>query len=213
MTLKFKNILKRLGGTFVKPIYSIGYSSTRFVDFLDILKKFRISTLIDIRTNPFSRFVPEYRKENLEKVLKQANIKYIFLGNLLGGKPENPSFYTPKGYWDYSAIIQSMDFKEGIETLFKLAERETIVLMCSEFDPAQCHRAIIIGRYLLSFHNIAINHLMGKWVQVDQREFEESLIFAHFSKMANQRSFFSNEELINQAYELQMKRIFKVKTK
>lgn len=213
MTSKFKNILKRLGGAFVKPIYSIGYSSTKFVDFLDILKKYKISTLIDVRTNPISRFVPEYRKENLEKALKQANIGYIFLGNLLGGKPENPSYYTPEGYWNYNVIIQSMEFKEGIETLLDLAERETIVLMCSEFDPAQCHRALVIGRYLLSYHNIAINHLMGKWVQVDQRALEESLIFRYFPQTTGQHSFFSNEELINEVYELQIKKIFKAKTK
>ncbi|WP_237699008.1 DUF488 domain-containing protein [Caldicellulosiruptor obsidiansis] len=165
------------------------------------------------RTNPFSRFAPEYRKENLEKALEQANIKYIFLGNLLGGKPENPSFYTPEDYWDYSAIIQSMEFKEGINTLLNLAEKGTIALMCSEFDPAQCHRALIIGRYLLSFHNISVNHLMGKWVKVVQRELEESLIFEYFPQTSEQHSFFSDEELINKAYELQMKKIFNVKNK
>lgn len=175
----------------MKLIYSIGCSSTRFVNFLDILKKYKILTLIDVRTNPFSRFVPEYRKENLEKALELVNISYIFLGNLLGGKPENPSFYTPEGYWNYNVIIQSMEFKEGIKTLLDLAERETIALMCSEFDPAQCHRALIIGRYLLSYHNKAINHLMGKWVKVDQCALEESLIFEYFPQTNGQYSFFS----------------------
>lgn len=106
-----------------------------------------------------------------------------------------------------------MEFKEGIKTLLDLAERETIALMCSEFDPAQCHRALIIGRYLLSYHNKAINHLMGKWVKVDQCALEESLIFEYFPQTNGQYSFFSNEELINEVYELQMKKIFKVKNK
>ncbi|WP_228369865.1 DUF488 domain-containing protein [Caldicellulosiruptor saccharolyticus] len=74
--------------------------------FLEVLKSFRISILVDIITNPFSRFVLEYRKENLEKALKQANIGYIFLGNILGRKLETPSFYTPDGYWNYNVINQ-----------------------------------------------------------------------------------------------------------
>lgn len=90
----------------MKPIYSIQYSSIKFDDFLEVLKSFRISILVDIITNPFSRFVLEYRKENLEKALKQANIGYIFLGNILGRKLETPSFYTPDGYWNYNVINQ-----------------------------------------------------------------------------------------------------------
>lgn len=64
------NFLKDIGGIFVKLIYFIGYLLVKFNDFLEIFKSFKILVFVDVRINFFLRFVLEYRKENLEKVLK-----------------------------------------------------------------------------------------------------------------------------------------------
>ena len=60
----------------INKIYTIGYSGFVIDDFIKILKKYEISVVIDVRSNPYSQYHLEYNKENLKKKLKQNRIYY-----------------------------------------------------------------------------------------------------------------------------------------
>ena len=63
---------------------------------------------------------------------------------------------------DYPAIMEKQWFNEGIDLLIELADEHTTAIMCSEEDPAKCHRHHLIVKYLLAeFPEIEIIHIRG----------------------------------------------------
>lgn len=130
------------------PIYTIGYGQRAIEDFIDLLKRYEIAYLIDVRTAPYSRYKPEYSKTELDLALRAHGIRYIFLGDSLGGRPDAPDCYTA-GKIDYEAIKQKAFYQKGLERVqaaFKQQQR--LVLMCSEGKPEMCHRSKLIGASL-----------------------------------------------------------------
>lgn len=131
-------------------IYTIGYGNRPISNFIHLLEKFEIEILIDVRTNPFSRFNPEFSAKKLELHLINHDIKYLFLGIELGGKPSDLNCYT-NGEVDYQKIQLKDFFIEGIEQVINLnQEGFKIALMCAEQSPLHCHRKALIGDYLKS---------------------------------------------------------------
>lgn len=129
-------------------IYSIGYGNRTIETFISLLNRYMIQRVIDVRTNPFSRFNPNFRRQKLEDNLVKANIQYEFMGDRLGGKPSEAIMYH-EGKLQYENIIHSQQFINGINGLIMLCkEQNKIAIMCSELDPNKCHRKTIIGRYL-----------------------------------------------------------------
>jgi uncharacterized protein (DUF488 family) len=145
-----------------KPIYSIGHGNRKISEFLDLLKKYNILYLIDVRTQPYSKFNPQFNQNDLKFFLENNGIKYVFMGDLLGGRPDNPSCYDKEGKVDYEAIKAKEFFKSGI-TRLKIAYEKSIpiVIMCSESKPSECHRSKLIGRVLLN-DKISLKHIDEK---------------------------------------------------
>ncbi len=115
-----------------KVIYSIGSSTRQKEEFLNLLKKFKIKTLVDIRRFPTSR-LEHFQKNLFEKILKESNIEYFYLGDLLGG-------FRKGGYRNYTS---SSEFIKGIEKMEKFAAKTTCVFMCAEKFPWRCHRRFV----------------------------------------------------------------------
>jgi uncharacterized protein (DUF488 family) len=112
-------------------IYSIGSSTREKKDFLKILDRFKIKTLVDIRRFPKSRF-EYFGKVALGKILEQNKIDYLYLGDLLGG-------FRKGGYENHT---KSDEFLEGIGKLEALASKTTCAFMCAEKFPWRCHRIL-----------------------------------------------------------------------
>ena len=130
------------------PIYTIGYGARDLPALLAVLKQHAIAYLIDVRTAPYSRFKPAFSKEALEKALAAHGIRYIFMGDSLGGRPDNPDCYVD-GKVDYAAVAQTTTYRAGlarVRTAFQQQQR--VVLMCSEGKPEECHRSKLIGKTL-----------------------------------------------------------------
>ena len=131
-------------------IYTIGYGNRIIEDFINLLHRNKIDYLIDIRTNPFSRFNPNFRRKSLELHLINNEIRYLFFGSELGGKPKDQSCYTNEKV-DYEKIKVKPFFKSGIDELLKLVESgNTVALMCAEQSPVHCHRKLLVGEHLES---------------------------------------------------------------
>ncbi len=74
-------------------ICSIGYGNRKIEDFIAELNFFDIEYLLDIRFIPFSKWNPQFNHATLELELKNYRIEYIFVGDTLGGLPEDRSCY------------------------------------------------------------------------------------------------------------------------
>lgn len=141
-------------------IFTIGHSNHELQKLIDLLKFNEIEVVVDIRSNPHSRFAAQFNKDDFKKAIRAAGIKYLFLGKEVGGKPEDPEFYDPDGFVLYSRIAKSPLFLEGIERLMNGIRNYRVVLMCSEENPAHCHRRLLVGR-VLSDKSVQIHHIRG----------------------------------------------------
>jgi hypothetical protein len=131
-----------------QPLFTIGYGARTLEEFIAALKANGIGYLIDVRTAPYSKFKPEFSKEVLEKRLEAAGVRYVFMGDTLGGQPRDPDCFTD-GKVDYDKVRVQPFFQAGIERLKKAsAQPQRAALMCSEGRPEQCHRSKLIGEVL-----------------------------------------------------------------
>lgn len=122
-------------------VYTIGHSNLNLDTFLQIMQKYSISAIVDVRTKPYSKYARWTKKKNIENVLPESGIDYIYLGNELGGKPfeKMTDFYERE---------RNPLFVVGIQKLIDIAEQKNTVILCSEANPDRCHRKSIIGKHL-----------------------------------------------------------------
>jgi uncharacterized protein (DUF488 family) len=92
-----------------KPLYSIGHGNRKPEDFLTLLKDFGIEYLIDIRSQPYSKFNPQFNQNDLKFFLERNGIIYVFMGDTIGGRPTDTSCYDKEGKVDYYTKRSSSD--------------------------------------------------------------------------------------------------------
>jgi uncharacterized protein (DUF488 family) len=145
-----------------KPIYTIGHGSRKNSEFVSVLKKFGIQYLVDVRSQPYSKFNPQFNQNDLKFTLESNGIKYVFMGESLGGRPSDLSCYDREGKVDYELVKTKDFFIKGIDRLKTAYEKEVpIVIMCSESKPGECHRSKLIGR-VLQTDGIILQHIDEK---------------------------------------------------
>jgi len=143
-----------------RRLLSIGHSSHSLETFLVLLKQHRIEVLVDARSHPFSRFASHFDAAALKKAVVDAGIRYLFLGKELGGRPDGEEFYDDDGHVLYWRVAESALFLEGLRRLEKGMVKYRVALLCSEEDPASCHRRLLIGR-VLAARGIVLDHIRG----------------------------------------------------
>lgn len=142
-----------------QPIYTIGHGNRTKDQFLNLLVSFGISYVVDVRSIPYSKINPAFNRSDVEGLLKSKEIKYVFLGGNLGGRPSDITCYDESGRVDYLVVQEKEFFQEGIQRLKIAYEKNLkVALMCSEMRPSDCHRSKLIGRYL-SAHGVDIVHI------------------------------------------------------
>jgi hypothetical protein len=88
-------------------------------------------------------------------------------------------------------------FLKGIDRVMMGAEEHTIALMCSEHNPLNCHRCLLVGRALATRH-VPLRHILTDGKTIDQRDIEEKLLNA--SGNATDDMFITREERLTKAY-------------
>lgn len=130
------------------PIFTIGYGAREIGELIAVLKRYQIAYLIDVRSKPYSRYKPDFSKQALEQQLKAAGIRYLFMGDLLGGQPDDPACYQD-GKVNYDKVNEKGFYRQGIGRLTEAwKQQRRVALMCSEGKPEQCHRSKLIGATL-----------------------------------------------------------------
>ena len=131
-------------------IYTIGYAGRPLPEFSALLARHEIAYIVDVRSAPYSKVHPEYSKDALHDAMQQAGFGYVYMGDLLGGRPGDPSCYTGDGKVDYERVKTRDFFQRGIARLQQaVAGGHRVALLCSELKPHECHRAKLIGVALL----------------------------------------------------------------
>jgi uncharacterized protein (DUF488 family) len=157
-----------------ESLYSVGHSNHELGDFLGLLGRAGITTLADVRSQPYSRRHPQYNRPDLEAALAEAGIAYIFLGHALGGRPDDPDVYDAEGRVDYELVRKTNVFQQGLKELLAARGKKT-VLFCAEEDPLDCHRGLMIAPALLEIGE-ATCHLRGDGSQETMDEMEKRLL-------------------------------------
>jgi uncharacterized protein (DUF488 family) len=157
-------------------MYTIGYSPHTLKGFVDLLKRFRVTALADVRSKPYSAYRPEFNHKNLKKILPKQGIDHIFLGRELGARYEDQSVYV-QGRADYELISRHELFQQGLQRLRQEAKQHTLVLMCAEKEPLHCHRTVLISRHLKN--EAQIQHILADATVESHQDTEQRLLELH----------------------------------
>ena len=140
-------------------IYTIGHSNHSLERFLALLTGAGIAELADVRSQPVSRWAPQFNKETLQHALHDRGCAYLYLGRELGGRPKDASL-TTNGRPDYEKMARTDSFRDGIAKLLNESAQHRVALMCAERDPVDCHRFLLISRYLAN-QGVPVAHILA----------------------------------------------------
>jgi uncharacterized protein (DUF488 family) len=158
-------------GKNVLVIHTIGHSDRSVRRFIDLLQQHGIQLVADARSQPYSRWTPQFNREVLLRSLQEVGIDYKFMGDQIGGRPTDPSLYeVGRDHPDYERLEQTPSYQTGIGRLLKLAQSQRTAVMCSEADHRDCHRHLLIAQTLRT-HGVRVLH-----IQKDGRAVEAELL-------------------------------------
>jgi uncharacterized protein (DUF488 family) len=118
-----------------------------------------------VRSIPYSRYNPQYNRENLQKEIIRNNMGYIYMGEKIGGKPQNLSLDRENTDFNFifELIKKNSEFQAGIYELMGMLENNKLLsIMCAEENPLNCHRFHLICNYIIkNYPQTEILHIRG----------------------------------------------------
>jgi uncharacterized protein (DUF488 family) len=145
-------------------VYTIGHSTRTIDEFVEMLKTYGVSLLVDVRTVPRSRHNPQFNKETLPTSLKQFSIKYIHMPEIGGLRhPKRDSInlaWENSGFRGYADYMQTPEFNAALLKIIALARENRLVLMCAEALPWKCHRNLLSDALVV--RHIKVEHIISK---------------------------------------------------
>jgi uncharacterized protein (DUF488 family) len=158
----------------VGEVFTIGHSTHSWERFVALLQRSNVTAIADVRTSPYSRHSPQFSRDSLRAELLSDGISYVFLGKELGGRPSGHRFYCD-GVADYEKMAQTPEFSKGLDRVIEGAKKYRIALMCSERDPLDCHRCLLVGRALAQ-RGVRVNHILDDASIASHSQIEEALL-------------------------------------
>ena len=155
-------------------VLTIGHSTLPYERFLALLRKASVTAVADVRTAPFSRHFPHFNRDALRNELRHDHVAYVFLGEELGGRPKDKGFFCG-GVADYERMAETASFARGLERVIDGAKTYRIAMMCSEHDPLDCHRCLLVGRALQE-RGVTVRHILSDGQIIDHRQIEAKLM-------------------------------------
>jgi uncharacterized protein (DUF488 family) len=141
-------------------IYTIGHSDHPIEAFIALLRQHEVARLVDVRSQPYSRWAGQFNRATLGHDLGRYGIDYRFMGDTLGGMPADPALYDPgQRVPNYQRMAQTPVYRQGIAELLGLACAQQVAIMCSEGDYHQCHRHLLLSQTLLAC-GASVLHIM-----------------------------------------------------
>lgn len=176
-------------------LYTVGHSTQELESFLELLRQHDIEAIADVRSGPYSQRFPWFNREQLKEALERAGIKYVFLGEELGARRDEPCCYIGNRA-DYELIAQSDLFKNGLERIRQGLESMRVSLMCAEKDPLDCHRTLLVARHAQKFTEVDHIHIDGS---IETHSELEARMLSKIG-MGDEDLFLSHEDQLAIAY-------------
>lgn len=139
-------------------VLTVGHSTHALEGFVTLLKQHGVTAVADVRSAPYSRFNPQFNREDLAKSLLAVSIGYHFLGRELGARSDDPACYV-NGRVQYDRLAEAEAFKIGIEQVMALADSSLLALVCAEKEPLECHRTLLVARALVA-RGVDVRHIL-----------------------------------------------------
>lgn len=162
-------------------IWTIGHSNHTFERFAELLQSEGIEFVVDVRSYPYSRIAPQFNREELEVALCQIGARYVFLGEELGGRPSREEHYDERGRARYDRMAEEPAFRAAVARLLSGCRDHRVALLCSEGQPQECHRRLLVGKVLAN-HGVQLRHILPdgavhqeKSVRLDSDDGQETL--------------------------------------
>jgi uncharacterized protein (DUF488 family) len=160
-------------------LLTVGHSNHDEAVLLGLLRGARVTAVADVRSSPFSRRLPQYNRPQFEAFLRHHGIAYVFLGDLLGGRPADEGLYEDNGRGglvvNYERVRATAAFRRGLDRLEQGLGRYTIALLCGEEDPLDCHRGLMIAPALKE-RGVEAGHLRKRGEVESTAELEQRLL-------------------------------------
>ena len=184
-------------------VYTIGPSNHSIATFIDLLLQYGVTALGDVRSHPYSRYVPQFSRDALKASLTEAGIAYVFLGKELGARSPNPACYR-QGKVQYDRLALEPSFAEGLKRIKQGMDRFCLALMCAEKDPLDCHRALLVARRLYE-NGTPVSHIRANEPLESQQDMESRLLA--LCKLPEGDMFKGRDEFLAEAYTIQGERV------
>ncbi len=186
-----------------EPVFTIGHSTHSTERFIALLRQHCITAVCDVRSKPYSRVNPQFNREVLKQSLRECNIAYVFLGTELGARSDDSSCYD-HGKVRYVRLARTELFRQGLARVQEGMNNYRVALMCAEREPIECHRTILIARYLAT-QGVDVEHIHADGKLESHADILIRLM--QMFKLEEDDMFRSRDDLIADAYRLQEERI------
>jgi uncharacterized protein (DUF488 family) len=141
------------------PILTVGYGLRDADELVALLHRYGVEYVGDVRSVPYSRRRPQFSREPLDRLFRAAGFRYVFLGETLGGRPDDPACYDADGHVDYDLCRTAPSFVAGIERVANAyREGHRLALLCSEARPIDCHRSKLLAEMLVE-RGVLVMHI------------------------------------------------------
>lgn len=149
-----------------QTVFTIGHSTRTMAEFIALLQQVDVRMLVDVRSIPRSRAVPQFNSETLRDSLAAERIGYAHLPALggrrhhkKGAPPSANTFWRVVAFRNYADYAETDAFRAGLDELRTLSRTHRCAIMCAEAVWWRCHRRIITD-YLLAAA-VPVQHIMG----------------------------------------------------
>lgn len=191
-------------------IYTVGHSTHQLDYFLELLKEYGVTCLIDVRSVAASSYNPQYNKEPLTNFLKRNGIQYLHFAEEFGARHNDLDLLDDEGKVDFAKVRKSWAFKNGVERIWQgLDKGFTISLMCSESEPFDCHRFSMVS-IALDKDGFDVKHIMKDKTLKTNADLEKQLLKKYDKKLPKPDMFNPNvtlDDQLKEAYRLRNKEI------
>ena len=184
-------------------VYTIGHSTHPIERFIALLRQHSVTAICDVRSRPYSRMNHQFNRESLKKDLREAGIKYVFLGEELGARSKDKRCYR-NGQVQYDLLAKTPLFRRGIDRIKDGAREYRVALMCAEKEPLECHRTILVARRLFE-DGVPVMHIHSDGHVEEHSQAIERLIA--MLRVPTADMFRSQDVVVSDAYERQAEQI------
>jgi uncharacterized protein (DUF488 family) len=154
-------------------LFTAGYGNRGLNAFIALMKQYGVTHLVDVRAVPKSSYWEDFRRENLIDLVPEKGLKYVYMGDTLGGVRDSAILCKDPDSVDIQPLFEDPELAKGFDALLRAANapERVLCLMCGCMRPHGCHRSRLLGRALLA-KGIDLRHIDADNAVVRQSELD-----------------------------------------